>query len=75
MAKFKISIEWEDTESKDYGDFIIKVAVNLQLKLVIDFEDFRFLPPLKLLEWAIVTVGSPPTIFIISEKNYRFVEI
>ena len=29
------------------GDFIIKVAVNLQLKLVIDFEDFRFLPPPK----------------------------
>jgi hypothetical protein len=45
-SELKIRIEWEDTENNNYGSLIIKVAVNLISNLVIDYEDFKFLPPL-----------------------------
>ena len=70
-SELKIRIEWEDTENKNYGSLIIKVTVNLISNLVIDYEDFEFLPPLSNIKGGpTVSVGaSPPKFF--SEKNFH----
>ena len=61
----KIRIEWEDFENNDYGYFIIKVEVNLMSNLVLDYEDFKFLPPLSSIKGGPSVSGStsPPKFF------------
>ena len=61
----KIRIEWEDFESNDIGYFIIKVEVDLMSNLVLDYEDFKFLPPLSGIKGGSSVSGSssPPKFF------------
>ena len=61
----KIRIEWEDFENNDIGHFIIKVEVNLMSNLVLDYEDFKFLPPLSGIKGGSSVSGStsPPKFF------------
>ena len=70
-SELKIRLEWEDTENKEYGSHTIKVTVNLKSNLVIDYEDFQFLPPHSNLK-GVPTVSdgaSPPKFF--SDKNFH----
>ena len=70
-SELNIRLEWEDTENKEYGSHTIKVTVNLKSNLVIDYEDFEFLPPHSNLK-GVPTVSdgaSPPKVF--SDKNFH----
>ena len=44
--ELKIRVAWEDVKSKVFGHYYIKVTVDLKSELVVDYEDFRFIPPL-----------------------------
>ena len=64
-SELKMRIEWEDFENNDIGHFIIKVEVNLMSNLVLDYEDFKFLPPLSGIKGGSSVSGSssPPKFF------------
>ena len=71
----KIRIEWEDFENNDIGYFIIKVEVNLMSNLVLDYEDFKFLPPLSGIKGGPSVSGSTsPTNFFNDNSFHQLVE-
>jgi len=70
----KIRIEWEDFENNDIGHFIIKVEVNLMSNLVLDYEDFKFLPPLSGIKGGPSVSGSTsPTNFFNDNSFHKLV--
>ena len=66
--ELKIRIPLDDSESKYLGNLYIKAIVDLKSELVIDYEDFRFLPPPTEYERTHMHVHSPHLGNILFEK-------